>query len=220
MLTVQVRRRSREKQRLRRVVKRGAHGRGGHCGLIEAYNDPCFESNPRFFVASPEHPVLGKWAQRSTLKTKYHSDMKNCYMDQTSSAVQRSSTVCSTVSLSSSYCSHFGVEGRQTASAPTSIFRGLRRSGKDIPMPSSSRATKNMCFRRCRYSESSARRRVEPHKMHLLRQDTEPLAEYPHETSKFGGPRVYAPVSGRVSASSRKNRKPPFSQTKSGNAHR
>lgn len=214
MLTVQVRRRSRG--RLHRVAKRGAHGHGGHCGFIEAYSEPCFESYPRFFVASPEHPMLGKWAQRSTLQKKYHPDVTSCFVDHKSSAVQRSSTVCSTVSLSSSYGSLGGVEGRRTAPAPTSVFRGLRISGKDISIPSSN----NKCLRRCRHSESSARRRNKPHPMRS-RQDTEPLAECPRETPKLGGPRVYAPDSGRVSASSREeNRKPPLTQTKSGNAHR
>lgn len=188
MLTVQVRRRSHEKQRLHRVAKRGAHGRGGHCGLVEAYSEPCFESPPRFFVASPGHPKLGKWAQRSTLKTKYYPDVTSCFVDQTSSAAQRPSTVCSTVSLSSSFCPLVGVEGRRTASVPMSVLRSLRRSGKYISM-SPSGATNNKCLRRCSSSESSARRRDKPPSTRL-RQDTKPFVECYPETSEFGGPRI------------------------------
>lgn len=37
-------------------------------GLVEAYSESCFESSTSFYIASPEHPKLGKWAQPSTLK--------------------------------------------------------------------------------------------------------------------------------------------------------
>lgn len=37
-------------------------------GLVKAYADSCFESSTTFFVASPEHPKLGKWAEPSALK--------------------------------------------------------------------------------------------------------------------------------------------------------
>lgn len=36
--------------------------------LVKAYSDSCFESPTSFYIASPEHPKLGKWAQPSTLK--------------------------------------------------------------------------------------------------------------------------------------------------------
>lgn len=37
-------------------------------GLVKAYSDSCFESPTAFYIASPEHPKLGKWAKPSTLK--------------------------------------------------------------------------------------------------------------------------------------------------------
>lgn len=36
--------------------------------LVKAYSESCFESPTSFYIASPEHPKLGKWAQPSTLK--------------------------------------------------------------------------------------------------------------------------------------------------------
>lgn len=46
---------------------------GGTCspvnnGVVEAYQDSCFESPTKFYTVAPEHPKLGKWATPSTLK--------------------------------------------------------------------------------------------------------------------------------------------------------
>lgn len=46
--------------------KRSASAAGP--GLVEAYSESCFESSTSFYIASPEHPKLGKWAQPSTLR--------------------------------------------------------------------------------------------------------------------------------------------------------
>lgn len=45
-------------------------------GVIEAYNDGAFQPI-RFFVVSPDHPNLGKWAQPSTLKYSLPPQAKN-----------------------------------------------------------------------------------------------------------------------------------------------
>lgn len=37
-------------------------------GLVKAYSDSCFDSPTNFYIAPPDHPKLGKWAQASTLK--------------------------------------------------------------------------------------------------------------------------------------------------------
>ncbi|CAM9619637.1 unnamed protein product, partial [Ectocarpus sp. 13 AM-2016] len=37
-------------------------------GLVKAYSDGCFDSPTNFYIAPPDHPKLGKWAQASTLK--------------------------------------------------------------------------------------------------------------------------------------------------------
>lgn len=37
-------------------------------GLVEAYSESCFENSTSFYIAPPEHPKLGKWAQPSSLK--------------------------------------------------------------------------------------------------------------------------------------------------------
>lgn len=42
--------------------------RSANPGLVKAYSDSCFESSTDFYIASPEHPKLGKWAKPSTLK--------------------------------------------------------------------------------------------------------------------------------------------------------
>lgn len=42
--------------------------RSANAGLVKAYSDSCFESSTAFYIASPEHPQLGKWAKPSTLK--------------------------------------------------------------------------------------------------------------------------------------------------------
>lgn len=39
-------------------------------GIVEAYTDDCFETPTKFYMVSPDHPKLGKWAQPSTLKYK------------------------------------------------------------------------------------------------------------------------------------------------------
>lgn len=56
----------------RRVEEAPATTKSGspNYGLIEAYSDDCFEAPTRFYIVSPDHPKLGKWAQPSTLK--YH----------------------------------------------------------------------------------------------------------------------------------------------------
>lgn len=51
-------------------------------GLVQAYSDSCFESSTTFYIASPEHPKLGKWAKPSTLKYSHPPQQRDPIITQ------------------------------------------------------------------------------------------------------------------------------------------
>lgn len=146
-------------------------------GLSEAYSDDCFESPTRFFIASPEHPKLGKWAQPSTLKYQAphaHQPSTQC-LDE---AVLFAST------------------HNKVRPVSSSSLKGRRQNARG------SSATSN----RLGCGSARIRQKMEPSRAKRSVSPVSPLragSESPPSSSIRGRreePRIDTPVSGRVSS--------------------
>lgn len=67
-MRVEVRRRSGRGASSADVIPPPKRSASANPGLVKAYSDSCFDSPTNFYIAPPDHPKLGKWAQAPTLK--------------------------------------------------------------------------------------------------------------------------------------------------------
>ena len=152
------------------------------CGLTEAYSDPYLQSPTRFFIASPEHPKMGKWAQRSTLK--YHRyDAPLCPHKGTSSLAPTRRNV-----RLQSCCYLVNERGR--------IVSGLEASRRSGRRPLTSQQSKT--------PRRATSAKAKPAAARTKKRSTSPgpqrdeSAECHPETPTFSEPPIYTPISGRV----------------------